>query len=544
MTSSNRAIWLFWVALIAAWFGTLDYRKLIRPDEGRYAEIPREMVASSDWLTPRLNGIKYFEKPALQYWATATGYKVFGESEWSARLWPALTGFFGILLIAWSGRRLWNAQAGHLAAAILASTLLYLILSQVITLDMGLTFFLQVAWTAFIFAQQGDAKTSRRWMWLLWAALALAVLSKGLVAIVLCGATLVAYTLFTRDFSPWRKLAPFTGLALFLAIAAPWFIAVSIANPEFPHFFFIHEHFERFLTKTHHRYQPDWYFLPVYALGALPWTFLLLHALLKSWRRETQSGFQPQRFLVVWIVVTFVFFSLSDSKLAPYILPIFPALALLGGKHLAELSQRALLIHLGLLAVLTAVALFLLPHFMETPDSENTAAMLHGYLRWLLISSALLLLAVVIALILAVKQRKFVALLVLAVGGIAGNFGMLLGHENLALSNSASSIAAQVKPLLTPDVPFYSVQKYEQTLPFYIKRTVTVVDYQDELAFGMQQEPGKWIPTMTEFRQRWATDRDAFAIMSIGTYNGLAAGKLPMTEIARDTRNIIVRKPQ
>ena len=123
-------------------------------------------------------------------------------------------------------------------------------------------------------------------------------------------------------------------------------------------------------------------------------------------------------------------------------------------------------------------------------------------------------------------------------------FAALLGHENLALSNSASYVAAQVKPLLTPGVPFYSVQKYEQTLPFYLKRTVTVVDYQDELAFGMAQEPDKWIPTTAEFKQRWATDPDAFAIMSIGTYNGMVREKLPMTEIARDTRNIIVRKPQ
>ena len=544
MTVSNRAVWLLWIALFAVWFGTLDYRKLVRPDEGRYAEIPREMVASGDWLTPRLDGIKYFEKPALQYWATAAGYKVFGESEWSARLWPALTGFLSVLLAAWSGRRLWGAQAGNLAAAILASTLLFVVMSQVITLDMGLTFFLQVAWTAFLFAQQGDAKTSRRYMWLLWAALALAVLTKGLVAPVLCGATLVAYSAFNRDMSPWKKLAPFSGLAIFLAIAAPWFIAVSIANPEFARFFFIHEHFDRFFTKSHHRYQPDWYFLLIYAIGALPWTFLLLHALLKSWRRDVTTTFQTQRFLALWVVVTFAFFSISDSKLPPYILPIFPALALLGGKHLAELSRRALLIHISLPAILAATMLLMLPRLVQMADDENTVAMLEGYSRWLLTSGSLLLLAIAAAAVLVVKQRKFAALLLLALGGAIGSFGALLGHENLERSNSASFIAAQVKPLLTPGVPFYSVRKYEQTLPFYIKRTVTVVDFRDELAFGMDQEPDKWIPSLDEFRQRWATDRDAFAIMSINTYNGLVKESLPMSEIARDSRSVIVRKPQ
>ena len=371
---SGRFIGVLFIALFLVWFGTLDYRKLVRPDEGRYAEIPREMVATGDWLTPRLNGIKYFEKPALQYWATATSYKVFGESEWSARLWPALTGFFSVLLVAWTGRRLWGARAGILAAAILASTLLYIVMSHVITLDMGLSFFLQVAWTAFLFAQQGDVKNSRRWMWLLWAALALAVLSKGLVAIVLCGATLGAYTLLNRDFSPWKRLAPVSGLTLFLTIAAPWFIAVSIANPEFAHFFFIHEHFERYLTRTHGRYQPDWYFILIYAVGALPWTFLLLHALFKAWRRDNTATFQAQRFIALWVIVCFGFFSLSSSKLPPYILPIFPALALLGGKHLANLSPRSMLIHFSLLGFLAAVALILVPRISNTQDIETDLA--------------------------------------------------------------------------------------------------------------------------------------------------------------------------
>ncbi|CAG4882984.1 Polymyxin resistance protein ArnT, undecaprenyl phosphate-alpha-L-Ara4N transferase; Melittin resistance protein PqaB [Georgfuchsia toluolica] len=542
MRLSNRAIWLLWIALFAVWFGTLDYRKLIRPDEGRYAEIPREMVASGDWLTPRLNGFKYFEKPTLQYWATATAYEVFGEDEWTARLWPALTGFLSVLLAAWTGRRLWGAQAGNLAAAILASTLCYVIMSHIITLDMGLSFFLQMAWTAFLFAQQGDAKTSRHWMWLLWTALALAVLSKGLVALVLCGATLVAYTLFNRDFSPWKRLAPCSGLALFLAIAAPWFIAVSIANPEFARFFFIHEHFERFLTTAHRRYQPDWYFLQIYALGALPWTFLLLHALFKSWRRDITVTFQTQRFLALWVLITFGFFSVSSSKLPPYILPIFPALALLGGRHLAELPRRQLLSHLAVLAVLVIAAIAFLPRIMERAGTETTAAMLNGYLHWLLTSSTLLLAAIFAAMLLTVKQHNAAALLALAVGATIAGFGTLLGHQNLALSNSAFHVATQVKPLLTPGVPFYSVNKYEQTLPFYIKRTVTLVNYQGELAFGIKQEPDKWVPTTAEFKQRWASDRDAFAIMSIDNYNGLAAEQLPMSEIARDTRNVIVRK--
>ena len=483
--SSKRAVWLLWVALITVWFGTLDYRKLVRPDEGRYAEIPREMVATGDWLTPRLNGIKYFEKPALQYWATATSFELFGESEWTARLWPALTGFFSVLLAAWTGRRLWGPQAGNLAAAILASMLLIIFMSHTLTLDMGLTFFLQVAWTAFIIAQQSDNRAARRWMWLLWAALALAVLSKGLVALVLAGITLIVYTALSRDLSPWKRLAPLSGMAIFISVAGPWFIAVSLINPEFPHFFFIHEHFERFLTKVHNRYEPDWYFIPIYLIGAFPWSFMLVHALFKSWPQDLNATFQTQRFLASWVMATFGFFSLSDSKLIPYILPILPALALLGGKHLAGLSRRAILLHLGLIGLVSITTMFFVPSIEREQHSEATAPMLAIYANWLLAALGILLFSVILAIIFVMRARNVAALITLSVGGLLASFGVLLGHESMALSTSASYIASRVKPLLTPAVPFYNVQGYEQTLPFYIKRTITVVNYQDELAFGM-----------------------------------------------------------
>lgn len=548
----NRAIsWLLLLALVsalgAAWFGTLNERKLVRPDEGRYAEIPREMVASGDWVTPRLNGIKYFEKPALQYWATAVGYEIFGEHPWTARLWPALTGFAGILLAWFLGRRLWGPRAGILAGAILGSSLLYNVMGHVITLDMSLSFFLQVAFTGFILAQtesQREPERSRKWMWLAWAGLALAALSKGLVAGVLTGAVLVAYSVVNRDFSPWKRFAPVSGLLLFLAIAAPWFIAVSLANPEFPHFFFIHEHFERFLTKVHNRYQPAWYFVPIYLMGALPWALMLLHALVKSWTPREPGKFSPERFLVLWSVLTFAFFSVSSSKLPPYIVPIFPALALLGGKVLADLSRRALLIHLGLLLLVALPALWLAPQMAQEVDKDYSQAMMKGLAAWLTGAAVVWTLSLALAAWLVWKHARLLAFVVLAAGSFAAGTGILLGHDQLHPFNSAWSSAEKIRPLLTPGVPFYSVQWYEQTLPFYIKRNVTLVEYQDEMAFGIQQEPDKWIPTVEKFKQRWLTDKDAFAMVSIGNFAGLQAEGFPMTEISRDQRNVYIRKPQ
>src|SRR5256714_14156657 len=148
------------LALLAAfsllWFCNLGYRHLVKPDEGRYAEIPREMVASGNWLTPRLNGYKYFEKPALQYWGTAVSFSVFGQNEWAARLWPGLTGFLGVLLVFWAGKRLFAPPAGLVGAAVAASCGLYVAIGHILTLDMALTFFLSASMFAFAVAQQGS----------------------------------------------------------------------------------------------------------------------------------------------------------------------------------------------------------------------------------------------------------------------------------------------------------------------------------------------------------------------------------------------------
>ena len=236
-----RGWWLLLLLAVLIWCGNLDFRKLSLSDEGRYSEIPRYMAASGDWITPRLNGIKYFEKPPLQYWATAAAYKLFGEHHWTARLWPALTGLLGALLMYFAGARLYGNRAGLYTGMVLASSVLYAAMGHILTLDMGLAFFLTVAFAGLLIAldPRADAKTNRFWMHVAAAGCALAVLSKGLIGIVLPGAVVVLYMLVKRDFGILRRLHLATGTVLFLAISAPWFIAVSAANPEFAWFFFI-----------------------------------------------------------------------------------------------------------------------------------------------------------------------------------------------------------------------------------------------------------------------------------------------------------------
>ena len=541
---SRRLQVILLVAFALIWFSNLEYRKLVNPDEGRYAEIPREMVASGDWTTPRLNDIKYFEKPALQYWATAAAYTVFGEHQWTARLWSALTGFLGVLMVFFTGRRLFGQETGWNAALVLGSSLLYVLVGHINTLDMGVSFLLSAAVCAFCLAQSDatDARKLRRWMLAAWAALALAVLSKGLIGLVLPGAALVLYVLVERDWRLARRLHLLPGLSLFFLITVPWFVAVSLANPEFARFFFIHEHFERFLTKAHGRYQPMYYFIPVLLAGMLPWSVTLVDALARAWKRKPEKRFQAQRFLLVWAAVVFVFFSASSSKLVSYILPMFPALALLIGARLTQLSARALAWQ-TLPAALAGVALLAyLPGIERYASREVPVAMFRDYADWLIAAAWLQIAGAAACAWLAWRGKTNAALIVLAGTGLAFAQLALSGHESLSRANSAYHIVRKIRPEMKPGMPFYSVNTYDQSLQFYLQRSTTMVMYKDELGFGIEQEPEKFIPDFAQFQKTWNNEREALALMPPDTYDMFRAKGLPMRLVARDTRRIIVAR--
>lgn len=536
---------LFIVLLV--WFSNLEYRHLVKTDEGRYAEISREMVQSGDWLTPRLNGLKYFEKPPLQYWMTAAAYTVFGEHQWTSRLWAALTGLGGIVLIFFAGRRLFGPEAGLYGALVLGSGLAYVLVAHINTLDMGFTFFMTLALCGFLFAQRpaATARDNSVWMHVTWAALAGAVLSKGLAGAVLPGAVLVIYTLVNRDWPLWKRLHLLTGGALFLLISAPWFIAVSVENPEFFQFFFIHEHFERFLTTVHRRDEPVWYFVPVLLLGSLPWTLSMFDALTRAWQRDTapSASFQPRRFLLIWIVFIFLFFSLSSSKLQSYIAPILPALALLTGARLARLTTRTLFWYTVPLALLAALGLWFAPRVVEMASDEARLTLYREFAHWVSAAMAVWLASALAGLYLLHRAHIRSALITLAGGSLLAWQILISGHNEFAPSNSAYHIAQQIKPWLKDDAPVYIVGMYDHTLPFYIKRTLTLVAYQDELAFGISQAPEKWVPDLAAFESVWRAAPYALAVVNPELYPQLVQRGLPMQLIAQDTRRIVVKTP-
>jgi len=537
------------LALLAAfsfaWFCNLGYRHLVKPDEGRYAEIPREMLASGDWLTPRLNGFKYFEKPPLQYWATAAAFSAFGTTEWAARLWPGLTGFLGVLLVFWTGNRLLGPPAGLVGAAVAGGAAIYVAIGHMLTLDMALSFFMSASVFAVALAQRDSAGEGerRRWMLLAWAAAALAVLSKGLVGIVLPAGAAVLYALVERDLRFLARLHVFSGALLFFAVAAPWFVAVSIVNPEFFRFFFLHEHFERFLTREHGRYEPAWYFVPIVLVGVLPWIVSLFPALRHAWQRSSDGAFQPRRFLLLWCAVVFVFFSASNSKLISYILPIFPALALLIGDYLARSGPRLALAQAGVAGVL-GLALAVGASRATRYGPADLPELVARYAHWLTAAAVALILAAAISAWLALRARPQAAAVALAFGSLVSVQAATSGHEELSPAYSAYHIAQKIRDQLQPDVPFYVVNTFDQTLLFYLGRTVTMVANKDELAQPISWEPLNYLPDTAAFARAWQADREAFALFNVNDLDGfLKAHPVPMQIVARDARRVIVKKP-
>jgi 4-amino-4-deoxy-L-arabinose transferase-like glycosyltransferase len=546
---SDKQLWWLLIGVALIWFANLEYRTLIKPDEGRYAEIPREMAASGDWVTPRLNDLKYFEKPPLQYWATATAYTVFGEHQWTSRLWAALTGFAGLLLVWFAGLRLFGRDAANYAALLLGSSMLYVMMGHINTLDMGVTFFITLGVFSFLLAQHSGSTAqqaaSRNWMLLAWAGMALAVLSKGLMGIILPGTAVFIYCLVQRDFTVLKRMHWLAGLAVFLLITAPWFYLVMKANPEFFQRFFIYEHYTRFTTRELGRYQPWYYFVPILLTGALPWTVLLFDSLFHIGKPRSGDGkpFNAALFLLIWTVFIYVFFSISDSKLPSYLLPMFPALALLMGRRIVEIRERLLFWYVAPVVPVGLLFLVLAVNVGKFADTPNQIELYPHYSIWLVIASLILLTGLLGGMALLWKGKKPVAVLMIAVTALLSTQIGVSGYNTVARERSAKHIAEAIRAEVKPSVPFYSVMTYEQTLPFYLKRTFTLVQYQDEMGFGIKQEPRRWVPTLDAFVTVWAAQPEALAIMPVYVYPQLQQLGLPMKIIFADTQHIVVKKP-
>ncbi|SDF41026.1 MULTISPECIES: glycosyltransferase family 39 protein [unclassified Duganella] len=545
--NSKKVAWTLVAVFALVWLYVLGIRSLVPPDEGRYAEMAREMWASGDWITTRLNGIKYFEKPPLQTWMNALTFTAFGLGEWQARLWTGLCGLGGVLFTGYAAKRVFGPRAGFYAAVVLGSSVFWVACGQFNSLDMGLSGMMTITLGAMLIAQRDGATPSeqRNWMLLCWAGMALAVLAKGLIGVVLPGAVLVIYSLLSRDLAIWKRLHLGKGLLLFFAIAAPWFVLVALKNPEQPHFFFIHEHWERFFLKTHHREGAWYYFLLLLIPGVMPWLGLLPQALLNGARRDAQATFQPRLLLLVWVVFITFFFSYSSSKLPGYILPVYPALALLLGVYLEGAPRLSRMLAAGLLVLAGVVGIAMIPHMIQAASRHpDERALLETYQPWVLAAAMVAAAGGALALLHARQLRRDLTVLTLAIASFASVQLLLAGFETYGQLRSGKALAQKVRSELLPDTPVYTVFVYEQSMTFYLGRPVTLVAYWDEFTFGLRQQPELSIPTLDGFYQRWrahtARNEKALAIVGIETLGVMQGHGLHMRIVARDSRRVVL----
>jgi 4-amino-4-deoxy-L-arabinose transferase-like glycosyltransferase len=406
-------------------------------------------------------------------------------------------------------------------------------------LDAAFSFWLNGAVFAFTLAQSSavGSRDERRWMLVAWVAAALAILSKGIVVGVLAGTSLIIYSAIERDLRPWKRLHAAIGVPLFLLVGAPWFIAVSLRNPDFAQFFFIHEHFARFLTTVHQRVEPWWFFLPLLLLGVFPWGLAAIRGPLHAWGDPGPTPqFKPLRFLLIFAVFTLVFFSMSGSKLAPYIQPMFPPLAAIVGVYVAERAT-----FMRNTAVITASLVAFVGVGLLIYSAIHNSFIPHAAIVWVAVATALMLAAVVIT---RARQRPGEVVPAVAIAA-AGAFAWQAFMTALGIvppARSARELVAATQPYVHSQTALYSVGQYRETISPYLHRTLTLVDFEGELHFGLQAEPGKQMATPEDFVTRWNSSTDAVAFFGPRLWEQYRRQGLPGRVIAADTYTVVVSR--
>ncbi len=531
---------------------------LIDVDEGRYAEVPREMFISGDWLTPRLNYLNFFDKPPLLYWGIALSYAIFGVTEFAARLVPALWALLGIVATYALGRRMFGPRAGFLSAIILLTSLMWTVMARVVLTDMAVSSLVFCAIAFWWLAQTAaTAKERTRWLALFWISLGLGMLAKGPVAPVLCGGAIFVYLLVCKRWRDLRQMGWIWGIPLLIAVAAPWYIAIAARHPEYNNAFWYEQNFGRFtgaISKVDHSHGPLFLlqFLPVIFF---PWSVFALPTLFYGWKKLWPVRTQNQRaavYLLGTVAFVLLFFSTSESKLITYILPVVPPLAILMAAYFDRLLSAPKLgvfinvcggIFAAILIIGGAVAWFIAPTKLDVKGASDTISHV----------AALALMIWGLALAFALWKRSAPTLLGAMAGGYALCFmvGMALVSQILP-GITTKPLIAQIKPGIGPDTEILAIG-FSQSLPFYTGKRMRVLGTPDELAHAKKYlsptERKRWFFQIApDLRRLMLSDKPVYCVIRRNNFLGYeqrAALALTQTEgqifeIANNDRFVIL----
>ncbi len=528
--------WLPWILAAGAIF-VLFYRlggaALFEPDEGRNAEKAREILLLSDWVTPHVNFHPVLDKPIFFYWLIALAYKFFGISEWAARLPSALAALGCVALVYFFARAHWGKSQALWSGLILLTSVEFFLLARIVIFDMPLTFFLTLALCAFYRASHSDDVNRRRMLCLLmYGALGVATLIKGLIGVVVPGMVIFCYLLLTKQWSVLRRLYLVPGAFIFLAIVLPWYLEVGARHEGYLRYYFWDEHFGRFASDEFDRTEPWYFFILVGLVGFFPWTLL--------WTLVT-SGFRRRAcddktlFLLLWAGVPLIFFSASKSKLPHYILPIFPALALLTASRLISLfhqsPQRARAgLSLTWIAYGAMVVFFLIGHWQPAILPKALVTGVTGMSRYLWIYGVLVL---VLPLLLSFRiisrhlrsqSRRYLAQAITMILFLVFTTQLMIAASS---ARSARALSDKAQPLITPETQVVFYDTYLAGLGFYLRseKPIWVITNNkmkrtflgNYYALGRRAEPetrwGKALFDFDEFADQWRSTKQPLLIL-------------------------------
>jgi len=517
--------WLPWIGAAAAVFFLLYQlggAALFEPDEGRNAEKARQILVLNDWITPHENFHAVLDKPIFFYWLIAITYKIFGASEWSARLPSALAALACAALVYGFARSRWGRWEALWAGLILLTSLEFFLLSRIVIFDMTLTLCQILALAGFYEAAQSRSAARRGLLCaLMYLALGVGTLIKGLIGVVVPGMVIFFFLLLGNRWRLLRKLYPIPGALLFFAVVLPWYLQAEAHNPGYLSYYIWQEHFGRYTTGQFDRTESWYYFMLVLLVGFFPWTFLLPQVAKDCWKNRSD---EKTLFVVLWIVLPFLFFSVSHSKLPHYILPVFPPLAIITGAMLVRPYRQSAgklrsalaltwLAHIANAAYLSAGTVFprMLPREIRGIVGDVP------YSAWFYLFLAVAVLCYMLWGKGRQSDQQPAMLLIHGLG--TGFFLIVLAHLMVAMAplRSAKALAQGVRPHLTAATEIVFFDMYLAGTAFYLqtqkpiwfvtnpnkKRTFLGNYY----ALTNRSEPstawGKTVLDFDEFSARW-----------------------------------------
>ena len=486
---SEAARMLALVALcLFLYFFHLGARPLWDVDEGWHAGISVEMVETGDWVRPSFNGEAFFDKPAFFNWLVAISFSVLGVSEFAARLPAAVLAVLIVLATYRLGRRMAGPNAGFLAGIVMATAVEHVALAKTIVHDSALALAVTVALLAFFEAYEDESRR-KRWMLLFWVACGIGFLAKGPIGIMLPGMVIFLFLLVERRLGFMWKMSLGWGIPLFLLVAAPWFIALSLREPEYFEHFFWRQNLGRFFASAHeghHHEQPFYYYFGILLAGLLPWSFLVPVAIWRGIVSRTGPEGRGVRFSLIWFGSILLFFSAASGKLATYVYPLFPAVAILTGMMLRDLLEspppwllRSVQIAYVVFAVVLVAGIALYPLLSPENQERTTGIRTADIVLIGVTASAIVLLGV--WRILRRDARGFVAANVgFAAAGVLG-FSLLLVPA-MSPFRSTRNLALRLDAVLPPGQDLHFFWRWQDTAIFYARRNATTLRRRKDLA--------------------------------------------------------------